>query len=114
MDPALAALLGAAIGSLGSFAGMWIQQRHQTRRDRLKLAADLGLADYKENLANLKTKQQGSFRVPPVSAYVLYHAQFLDALAAGDVTPEVVQRLHSKQEELMQHYYDYKKSAGDA
>ncbi len=36
MDAAIAALLGAGIGAIGSVGGMWLQQRHQTRRELLK------------------------------------------------------------------------------
>jgi len=109
MDAALAALLGAAIGAAGSVAGLWIQQRHQTRRERLKVAADLGLADYNAQL-ELARKRQEPSRLPPMSAYVMYHAEFLDALTKGEVTPTIIQRLQKRQEELMAHYYDYKKA----
>ena len=111
MDAALAALLGAAIGAVGSFGVMWIQQRHQTKRERLKLAADLGLADFNGQVELAKRNQQ-SLRIPPMSAFVMYHAEFLDALAAEEITPELIERLNRKQADLMEHYYDYKKPHG--
>ena len=107
MDAAVAALLGASIGAVGSLGVMWIQQRQQTNRERLKLAAELGLADYNGQVE--LAKKQGGGRLPPMSAYVLYHAAFLDALANGEITPEIVQDIQKKQEQLMQHYYDYRK-----
>lgn len=109
MDAALAALLGAAIGAAGSFGVMWIQQRHQNRRERLKLAADLGLAEYNRQLELAKNNRE-PMRFPPISAYVMHHAEFLDALANGEITPEIIQRLQNKQEQLMEHYYDYRKA----
>ena len=108
MDAAVAALLGAAIGTVGSLGGVWIQQHHQSRRERIKVAADLGLADYNGQVELLKGKSE-NFRLPPMSAYVMFHAEFLDALSKGEITPEVIQRLNKKQEDLMEHYYDYKK-----
>ena len=109
MDAAIAALIGAAVGAVGSFGAMWIQQRHQTRRERLKLAADLGLADYKEQVENA-SKYTAPTKVPPLSAYVMYHADFLDELAKGEITPATIQRLHKRQQLLMEHYYDHKKN----
>lgn len=49
-------------------------------------------------------------KFPPISSFVTYHAEYLDALAAGEVTPEVIQRLNRKQKELIKHYPDYKNS----
>jgi len=48
MDAAVAALIGAGIGVVGSLGASWLQQRHQTRRDRLKLATELAAADRNE------------------------------------------------------------------
>jgi hypothetical protein len=110
MDAALAALLGAAIGTAGSFGAMWIQQLHQSRRERLKLAADLGLADYKQEV-EFASKRQAVTRLPPMSAFVLYHAEFLDELANGEITPETIQRLSAKQKKLMEFYFDYRKDS---
>lgn len=100
MDAAVAALIGAAIGVLGSLGGTWIQQRHQTRRDRLKLAADLGLADYKQKLELART-QVGSSSVPPISVFVAYHAEVLDAIADGALDAERVSSIDSRQKEIL-------------
>jgi len=108
MDAAIAALLGTTIGATASFGAMWIQQRHQTRRDRLKVAADLGLADHNGQI-ELAKRGNTEMVIPPLSAYVLYHAEFLDALADGKITPEVIKCFKDKQAELMDHYYDYKR-----
>ncbi len=47
MDAALAALIGAAIGAVASLGGAWIQQRHQTARERVKMATELGVTDHR-------------------------------------------------------------------
>lgn len=111
MDAAVAALLGAAIGTVGSFGALWLQLRHQNKRERVKLAADLGLADHNSAIENSR-QQQGRFEIAPLSAYVMYHAEFLDALEKNEVTPEVLQRLLVRQQQLMEQHYDYTKKAG--
>lgn len=88
---------------------MWIQQRHQNRRERLKMAADLGLAEHIRQLELAKYNRE-SISLLPISAYVMYHAEFLEALANGEITPEIIQRLQHKQEHLRKHYYDYRKA----
>lgn len=103
MDAAVAALLGAAIGAAGSFGAMWIQQRHQTRRERLKLAADLGMRDYDNALQHAKSRV-GPVDVPPLSSYVIYHADMLNELAEGDVTAATIERINEKTAKLLQSF----------
>lgn len=106
MDAAVAALLGAAIGAVASLGGAWIQQRHQTRRERLKLAADLGLADHARDYAMIKDRRAV---MPPVSAYIAYHAEFLDALAKGPITAAQVHQMNERQDELLKAFPDPQK-----
>jgi hypothetical protein len=101
----LGALLGAVVGASGSVATMWIQQHYQARQGRLRLGAEIGLAEFNSQVEFAKRAGK-TVCFPPVSAYVLYHAEFLDALAAGKITPEIIQRLHAKQEQLKEHYPD--------
>jgi len=98
MDAAIAALLGAALGALGSIGGVWLQQRHQSSRDRLKLAADLGLADYNQMLERAKTK---GGPMPPISLFVAYHIDALDALAKGEFDEERIAEIEERQTKLL-------------
>jgi hypothetical protein len=109
MDAAAAALIGAAIGALGSVAGVWLQQRHQTRRERLKVAADLGLADYNSSMELVK-KNGGA--MVPLSAWVAYHAEFMDALAEGTLSPPLVAKLNDRHDALMNAFPDAHKGKG--
>ena len=95
MDAAIAALLGALIGAAGSVGGTIIQQRSQSRRDLLKIAADLASEDWK-NRYELLSKRGGT--MPPVSAFVRYHHKVLTALArtAFPKTLSPAQRLWRK------------------
>ena len=100
MDSAVAALLGAAIGMLGSVGGVWLQQRHQSKRDRLKIAADLGLADFNRTLERIQAPGEGG-PLPPVALFIAYHADVLDAMAAGKFGPDEVERIERRQSELL-------------
>jgi|SRR6185369_1237595 len=104
MDAAIAALagaaIGAAIGAAASLGSAWIQQRHQTRRDLLRSAVELGQAERQELIDKLKS-QPGGGALLPVSVYVAHHAEVLQAIAAGRYGPEVVRRIEEAQQELV-------------
>ena len=87
MDAAIAALLGALIGAAGSVGGMIIQQRSQSRRDLLKIAADVASEDWK-NRYELLSKRGGT--IPPVSAFVRYHHKVLTALAKDSFSEDFI------------------------
>lgn len=103
MDAAVAALggtvVGAVIGVIGTTLSMWLQQRQQTRRERLKLAADLGLADFNHTIERLK-KQAGGGPLPPLSLFVAYHAEVLTALADDNFSPPEVEAIEKRQAAL--------------
>lgn len=82
MDAAIAALIGAGIGVVGSLGGAFIQQRAQSKREMMTAAVALGRADYEADLANA---QAGGGRaiLCPVDIYVAHHFNVLEAVAAG-------------------------------
>jgi hypothetical protein len=98
MDAAVAALLGTAVGAIGSIGGVWLQQRHQSRRDRTKLAADLGLADYTWHRD--RTAERGG-KLLPLSVYVAYHLDVLRALEEGTFNSAGVAEIGQRQRELL-------------
>jgi len=57
-----------AIGAFGSFGGSWLQQRHLTKRERVKLATELAVADRNEFVAT--TARRGGGPVLPIAAYI--------------------------------------------
>src|SRR4030081_2810242 len=103
MDSALAALLGALIGSGASVGAMIIQQRQQNRRDLLKIATEMAREDWK-NRFDVLAKRGSNVQMPPVTAFVLYHYRVLLALAKGNFTSETVIELEREQEEVMAAY----------
>lgn len=100
MDAAVAALIGAGIGVAGTVAAAWMQQNAQTRRELVKVAVDLALADYKRMIEH---SDHGGKSLPPVTLYVTYHADLLRAVAAGAVEADTLDRIDAKQEALMRH-----------
>lgn len=99
MEAAIAALLGAAIGAGGVLGSAWIQQRQQTRRERLKAASELGLVEYSNRV---KEVERRGGALLPLSVYVAYHAEVLDALASGAFDADAVSAIDRKQIALVQ------------
>lgn len=93
MDAAVAALLGTALGAVGALGSAWIQQRHQTRRERLKTAADLGLADFNHQIKQLPEGSAGL----PLSVFVAYHLDVLDALANESFDADAIAKIDQRQ-----------------
>lgn len=94
MDAAVAALLGAAIGTAGTFGAAWIQQKHQTRRDLVKCASDMAIRDFEREL---KERQAVGKPTPPLSLFVAYHVEVLNAIADGTFGPEVIADIDKRQ-----------------
>ncbi|MDP9125397.1 MAG: hypothetical protein M3N82_12500 [Pseudomonadota bacterium] len=94
MDAAVAALLGTALGAVGSIGGVWLQQRYQGRRERAKVAADLGLADY---TWRRKRIQENGGEMYPLSIFIAYHLEVLEALEAGDFNAKRIAEITDRQ-----------------
>ncbi len=63
-----------------------IQSRSESRRERVRLAAQLAIEDHK--VAFEMAKLMGRGEVPPLSMYLVYHAELLKLVASGaEVTP---------------------------
>jgi hypothetical protein len=90
--PAVAALAGAFVGSLGPMVVGIIQSRAEHRRERMRLAAQLAIEDHRAAIEFVKLQGRGS--IQPLSTYVAYHADVLALVATGkSITPEDVVRL---------------------
>lgn len=98
MEAAVAALLGTAIGVLGSFGVAWIQQRHQTRREVAKMAVDLAIRDYEQMLAHAAP----GAAVPPIAVYVDYHAKVVRAVADDSFDPKTIRAIDGKQRQILE------------
>jgi hypothetical protein len=99
MDAAIAGLLGGVVGAVATFSGLVIQQHYQTKRERVKVAADLGLAEYANDLE--LAKAAGGGMVAPLAAYVIANARLLEELAKGPITPEKILELTIERNSLL-------------
>jgi len=98
--PAAAALAGAFVGSLGPLVVGIIQARSEHRRERMRLAATLAVDDQRAAIELLKLTRRGS--IPPLSAYVAYHADVLALVARGkSITPEDMIRARERSRAVM-------------
>jgi hypothetical protein len=78
--PVASALGGALIGSIAPVVVGWIQTRAEARRERLRLAVQLGIEDHKHLFGRaeaLSTTHKRRVGVPPLSAIVQYHMSVL-------------------------------------
>jgi len=70
----------------------------------LKTATELALDDYKSVVKTVQAR--GGGKVPPVTSYVAYYSEVLNAMANGKFGPEDVKRIEAKQMALMKAFPD--------
>jgi len=100
MDAAVAALVGASIGAIGSSAAVFVTQWFQDRRDRLKAAIDLGIEEYRVDI-DLAKQVREPVRIAPLSAHVICSARMLDGLATGRITPDKIKEPTRQRNDLL-------------
>jgi hypothetical protein len=89
----LLTLLGAVVCGLSSFAAVWIQSRKQDRRERLRHAAELALADY-----NFRAKHTDTMAM---SVFLAYQVNLMDLIERDKLTPETFRALSADHDELI-------------
>lgn len=97
----LSGLVGALIGATASIATVIVQARYQARRERTRVAVEAGIEDFKAVL-ELSKRHSGPLQVAPLSTYIHFHAEVLEALEAGTLTPETMGEIHRRQSEMLQ------------
>ena len=95
MDATIAALVGAAIGGFSPLVVTHLQQRAQDKRERMKMAVDLALADQARRI-ELATRAGGAVAIPPIAAYVMTQFEMLEAMANGSLTPEEIAEITAR------------------
>jgi HAMP domain-containing protein len=101
MDAAVAGLIGVAIGAISSLGVSYLQQRQQSRHERLKMAVELAMHDQERDV-ELAKSGDGPALIPPPTSYVIYHVRVLKELSAGDIRPEKLKKLSEKHTEILQ------------
>ena len=99
MDAAIAGLIGGVVGAGASLLGLWLQQHYQTKRERFKVAADLGLAEFLHDVESAKTA--GGGLVAPLAGYVVVNSRLLDELAKGPITPYQIKLLSDEKKSVL-------------
>ncbi len=99
MNTTSAAFLGAIIGAGASLLGLLIQQWFQTKRDRVRIAADLAMKEYQHDL-ELAKNTTGGGAVAPISTYVIHHAKILEALSKGKVNVQKIKKITKEMDEI--------------
>lgn len=117
--PALSALAGALVGSLGGVVTQLVQGAAERRRERMRLAIQLAVADHDSNIKRAEAwAQHGKqVRIFPVGLYVDFHTRFLEMIDRGNVTPDAVRKTYEDNRavkaaiETMAPYFVPKRSA---
>jgi hypothetical protein len=92
----IGAIVGGLITGLASFAATIVQQRAQDRRDLVRMAVDLGSAEYAHDL-ELARGRPGGGNVAPLASYVIIEHQMLKILSEkGEVAPEEIRAINSE------------------
>lgn len=99
--PLISGLIGSIIGATASILAIYIQQTQQTKRERIKLACEMALAERNTQI-EITMKNNKSAKVQPISLYQHYHIEILDALAKGDLTPEKIKLIKERNRILKQ------------
>jgi hypothetical protein len=95
----LSGLVGAFIGASASVITIIIQERHQSKRDRSKLAAELGMRDF-ENTIEVSKRISGTKEIPPLVSFVLFHDRIMKHLEKGKFTADDYQRICKEHEAI--------------
>lgn len=97
----LSGLVGALIGAAASIATVTVQAHYQARRERMRVAVEAGIEDYKAALEMSKRHSgPGPLQLSPLSAYIHFHAEVLEALEAGPLSPETMRDIYRRQSEI--------------
>lgn len=107
--PLIAALVGAMIGSLTSIATMWFQQRAQSRRERLKVASELAMQDYKNSLELARARGKGA-KIFPVATFQHFHYEILTALDEGKLNKSELHRIKERNHDLIRAFEEMNES----
>jgi hypothetical protein len=85
-------IIGAIIGAGASIITMYLQNKAQNKRDKMKLVAQLGLEDFKLSFELAKSLGR-PFEMVPVAGFVHFHSKMLEALEAGELNEEKIKEI---------------------
>ena len=97
----ISGLTGAIIGAASSVLIILIQERQQTKRERSRLAAELGMKDHEHALETSK-RMSGQVAIYPLTSYVLLHDRIIRQLEKGSFSAEDYQRIMDEQAQIQE------------
>jgi uncharacterized membrane protein len=105
MESLIAGFVGAVVGALASILTVLIQARTQAQRDRLKLAAELALQEFKVHV-ELSQNKRGSSQIMPVTVYLYYHLELAKLMERDGVTHANLKSLNHRLESIERVFRD--------
>jgi len=99
--PLIAGFTGTIIGALSSVTTILIQQKSQSKRDKIKLACEMAKEDQKFLYETIK-KEGLKGSLMPVSVFQHYHFEILSALEEGTLTEDKIIKISAENKKLVQ------------
>lgn len=98
--PLFAGLIGALIGAFSSIATIWIQQRAESRRAKIRLASELAKEEHSFNFELAKLRGKAA-TLHPLSSYQHFHYEVLTALEKGSLTGDALVKIKQRNRTLI-------------
>jgi len=95
----ISGFVGAIIGAAGSVLTILIREHYQSKRDRVRVAADLAMRDFELAMEHSK-RIPGKFQVYPLTSYLLYHRKLLGILEKRDASPEELKKVFDEHKRI--------------
>jgi len=102
MDAAVAGLIGAGLGLVGSLGAVWIQNHYLSKRERAKSVMEIA-ARSREQEVSLVVAGARRRNIPPIEVFVQHHQSIFEMLESGEVTAGKIEKIFSEKERMASH-----------
>lgn len=99
--PLISGFVGTLVGALASISTIIIQQRAQSKRDRVKLACEMAKHEHQLGFEVAKLKGKAA-TIQPLSIFQQYHYEVLRAMESGTLNGDNLVKIKKKNAEVMQ------------
>ncbi|MHB9074194.1 MAG: hypothetical protein ACYC6G_11790 [Desulfobaccales bacterium] len=98
--PLIIGFIGAIIGAATSITTMYLQNKTQIKREKIKLAAELGLEDFKLSFELVKTSGK-PFTLFPLACFVHFHSELLELLETGELNETKIKEIFESNQKVI-------------